>query len=141
MSIESNNGFGAEGAKANTSYNNQQVNNEFAMPVGRFEQKQEVVKDIIQDAKHSDELVDREDTRRAAEALIIVAQNLNQDLQFSLESPETKNPVIQVVDRESGDIIRQIPSEEFLKLASRMQSLTQDEQIDSATGFLIDSRV
>lgn len=81
------------------------------------------------------------DSVQAAEALLQVARNLNQDIQFSLEAENIDVPVIKVIDRETGDVIRQIPTDDFLKLAGRMQDLNDNEQIESATGFLIDSRV
>lgn len=96
---------------------------------------------IAEQAKSSDNEVDTQDTVQAAEALLRVAQNLNQDIQFSLQEAPNSTPIIHVIDRATGDVIRQIPSDDFLKLAGRMQSLTQNEQLDSATGLLIDSRV
>lgn len=96
---------------------------------------------MAEQAKRSENEVDIQDTVQAAEALLRVAQNLNQDIQFSLQETPNSTPIIQVIDRATGDVIRQIPSDDFLKLAGRMQSLTQNEQLDSATGLLIDSRV
>lgn len=141
MSIESNIGFGTESVMSTSNYKKPEASVDDANIASGVAQEQATAQQIAQEVKRSDERVDIEDSRRAAEALIKVAQNLNQDIQFSLDASQTGSPVVQVVDRESGAIIRQIPSEEFLNLASSMQSLTDDDQIDSATGLLIDSHV
>jgi flagellar protein FlaG len=47
--------------------------------------------------------------------------------------------VVTVLDSDSGDVIRQIPSEEILVLAKRIQELQQD--IGSSVGVLIDNQV
>ncbi|OSM06106.1 putative flagellin FlaG [Magnetofaba australis IT-1] len=41
-------------------------------------------------------------------------------LQFSIEE-ETEDVVVRVVDRETDEVIRQIPSEEMVNFAKRMQ--------------------
>ncbi len=40
-------------------------------------------------------------------------------------NPETNEVVIRVVDRESGEIVRQIPGEDFLKLTQRIAEFNQ----------------
>ncbi len=137
MSIDSNNSFAIESLLLKSPASRA----ESGIELGQSEQEKAAQAEKIQQVQSSEAVVDSESQKQVAEALLRVAQNLNQDIQFSLESSQTSTPVIQVVDRTSGDVIRQIPSEEFLQLAGRIQSLTQDEKIDSATGLLIDSRV
>ena len=47
-------------------------------------------------------------------------QSIQRDLQFSVDK-ELDRTVIKVVDRDSGDIIRQIPEDIFLELARRLK--------------------
>jgi flagellar protein FlaG len=65
-------------------------------------------------------------------------QGQNRNLAFSIDE-NTKRSVVTVLDSDSGDVIRQIPSEEILVLAKRIQELQQD--IGSSVGVLIDNQV
>lgn len=62
----------------------------------------------------------------------------NRDLQFTIDE-ETKRSVVTVKDSQSGDVIRQIPSEEVLKLAERIQDLQQD--VGASVGVFINNQV
>lgn len=62
----------------------------------------------------------------------------NRNLAFSVDE-QTKRAVVTVKDAQSGDTIRQIPSEEVLRLAERIKDLQQD--VDSSVGILFDNRV
>ncbi|MCC5880385.1 MAG: flagellar protein FlaG [Idiomarina sp.] len=81
-----------------------------------------------------------DDIAEAAEAFAELAQNMNRDLRFSV-SNDLEQPIIRVIDRSSGEMIRQIPSEEVVELALKIRQFNSDETYDSATGLLIDSRV
>lgn len=59
-------------------------------------------------------------------------------LEFT-SSKEDGRTVIKVVDRQNDEVIRQIPSEEFVKLATRISDLT--EKLSSAQGLLFESKV
>ena len=59
-------------------------------------------------------------------------------LNFSVDENSGK-PVVKVVDFDTKDVIRQIPGEEVLKMASAIKRLQED--LGSATGLLIDSKV
>jgi flagellar protein FlaG len=65
-------------------------------------------------------------------------QTQNRNLAFSIDD-ETKRSVVTVKDSESGDVIRQIPSEEVLALAERIQDLQQD--VGDSVGVFINNRV
>ena len=58
------------------------------------------------------------------------AQNLQRSLQFSIDESSGRT-VIRVVDRETQEVIRQIPEQEVLALAARLKTsagvLVQDE--------------
>lgn len=47
------------------------------------------------------------------------AQSIRRDLSFSLQN-ETGNVVVAVTDSQTGELIRQIPSEEALKISERI---------------------
>lgn len=51
-----------------------------------------------------------------------VVQSISRDLNFSLDD-STGNLVVKVTDTKSGDLIRQIPSEEALNLAKRLDEV------------------
>ena len=48
----------------------------------------------------------------------------NHNLEFSVD-PGTKEPVVRVVDTETGEVIRQIPSKETLEIASSIDQFLQ----------------
>lgn len=81
-----------------------------------------------------------EDIAQAAESFAELAQSFNRDLRFNVEQ-ELDTPIIRVIDRSSGEMIRQIPSEEVVELALKIRQYNSDDSYDSATGFLIDSKV
>lgn len=51
---------------------------------------------------------------------------------------ESGRVVVKVIDKESNDVIRQIPSEEFIKVAKRINDLSNE--LDSAQGLLFESK-
>lgn len=62
-------------------------------------------------------------------------------IHFSLV-PELDRPVIQVIDAETRQVIRQIPSEEMLLMSKRLQSLAQEQgERISLSGLLFDGQV
>ena len=65
-------------------------------------------------------------------------QGQNRNLTFSIDE-NTERSVVTVLDSDSGDVIRQIPSEELLVLAERIQELQQD--VGSRVGVLINNQV
>ncbi|QJT36776.1 flagellar protein FlaG [Aeromonas media] len=62
-------------------------------------------------------------------------------IHFSLV-PEFDRPVIKVIDAESGQVIRQIPSEEILQMNKRLQEMGQNQGDGSGlSGLLFDDQV
>jgi flagellar protein FlaG len=64
-----------------------------------------------------------------------ISQNVQRSLLFELDE-DTGDTVVTVKDKASGEVIRQIPSEEMLELSKRLKAL--NEGLDS-TGVLLKS--
>jgi flagellar protein FlaG len=65
-------------------------------------------------------------------------QSNNRQLNFSVDEGSNKQ-VVKVTDAQSGKIIRQIPSEELLKLSERLQDL--QTEVGTAVGLLFNKQV
>lgn len=65
-------------------------------------------------------------------------QSSNRQLNFSVDKGSNKQ-VVKVTDAVSGEIIRQIPSEEVLKLSERLQDL--QTEVGTAVGLLFNKQV
>lgn len=74
----------------------------------------------------------------AAQEVEAFLQVQNRNLAFSVDE-STQRSVVTVKDSESGDVIRQIPSDEVLRLADRIKDLQED--IGSSVGVLFNKRV
>ncbi|NMH59665.1 flagellar protein FlaG [Alteromonas ponticola] len=79
--------------------------------------------------------VDFETAAQQVEAFMKVQ---SRNLSFSVDE-ETNRSVVTVKDGESGKIVRQIPSEEVLRLAERIQDLQQD--VGRSVGVLFSNKV
>ncbi len=71
--------------------------------------------------------VDKDDREASAGELIEPIQRINEamrprGLEFEL-SEESSRVITRVIDRESGEVIRQIPAEEVLKIAERLEEM------------------
>ena len=65
------------------------------------------------------------------------SNNIRQrNLEFSVNE-ELGRTIVKVVDSETGKLIRQVPSEELVELAERIEAQTQ--QSENSVGYLIDS--
>lgn len=65
-------------------------------------------------------------------------QSLNRHLSFSVDDTSNRT-VVSVVDQSSGDVIRQIPSEEILRIAEKIKDLQND--VGSAVGILVNKAI
>ncbi|MDN4500883.1 flagellar protein FlaG [Alteromonadaceae bacterium BrNp21-10] len=65
-------------------------------------------------------------------------QSQSRNLNFSIDEA-SKRSVVKVTDVETGDVIRQLPSDEVLKLAARIQDLQSD--VGAAVGVLFNKAV
>ncbi|MHB1591890.1 MAG: flagellar protein FlaG [Sulfuricella sp.] len=60
--------------------------------------------------------------KQAIEMINKTIQTLSRNLEFSVDK-ESKENVVKVVDTDTGDVIRQIPSEETLQIAKALDQL------------------
>ena len=65
-------------------------------------------------------------------------QTSTRQLSFSIDDNSART-IVSVVDQASGDIIRQIPSAEFLKIAEKLKTLDTDR--GSAIGILVNKQI
>jgi flagellar protein FlaG len=63
--------------------------------------------------------------REAVDQINDYVQTVQRDLSFSMDD-ESGRTVISVIDSGSGELIRQIPSEEVIALAAHLQDMNQD---------------
>nr|WP_252736166.1 flagellar protein FlaG [Aestuariibacter sp. A3R04] len=84
------------------------------------------------------EVQNLDDVEVAAREVEAFLQVQNRNLAFSVDE-ETKRSVVTVKDSESGDVIRQIPSDEVLRLAERIKNLQED--VGSSVGVLVNNQV
>ena len=69
--------------------------------------------------------VDFAQISEAVSSINKIVQNIQRDLSFNLDE-DSGETIIRVVDSESGELIRQIPSEEALAIAIQLRDLQQD---------------
>ena len=81
--------------------------------------------------KGNEEPVDREQLEDVVHQLQEFVGALNRDLEFAVDEESGRN-VVKVMDKESGELVRQFPSEEVLDLVSKLSE---------AAGNLIDAKV
>lgn len=67
---------------------------------------------------------DAKTVRQAVEEMQSRVQMVRRDLQFTIDE-DTQEVVIKVLDRESGEVVRQIPSEEVLAMLKRMREWSE----------------
>lgn len=89
--------------------------------------------------------MDKADIEKQAQELQERLDNLSKlkgwTINFRL-IPEFEQPVIKVIDAETKQVIRQIPSEEMLLINKRFQSMEQSgNTISSLAGLLFDGQV
>ena len=65
---------------------------------------------------------EQESTADLVERLRSQMQNIQRDLSFSVDD-STGDVVVRVIDGDSGKIVRQIPSEEILRLTERLDEM------------------
>ncbi len=80
---------------------------------------EDVSKSSAKEAPQAPEKVEA-DLDKAVASINDYVQSIQRDLQFSVDD-ELERTVIRVVDRDSGELIRQIPEEVFLDLARKLK--------------------
>ncbi len=85
---------------------------------------------IINDPENStnrqSQQLSESELRSAADDANKVLQQSQNNLEFSVDS-DTDMTVVKLIDSETGDVIRQIPSEQMLKIANSIQELQQGQ--------------
>ncbi|WP_160106524.1 flagellar protein FlaG [Pseudomonas izuensis] len=72
----------------------------------------------VKDESKSDQ-VEQEKLKMAVQEIEKFVQSVKRNLEFSIDEPSGK-VVVKVIASESGEVIRQIPNEEVLKLANSL---------------------
>ncbi|GLR70783.1 flagellar protein FlaG [Agaribacter marinus] len=107
--------------------------------VAELPQKQAIEKKLKENLGSADTNA-REENIDISEAIGGVSEFLRTtgtELAFSVDS-DTSKQVVTVRDKQSGDVIRQIPSEEVLDFAARVQELAADPT--NTVGIIINGR-
>ncbi|PKM37375.1 MAG: hypothetical protein CVV06_06250 [Gammaproteobacteria bacterium HGW-Gammaproteobacteria-10] len=78
------------------------------------------------DGKQTDNLISLEDVKQLAEQGNKVLAEAQRNLQFKVDET-TNQVVVSVVDQKSGEVLRQIPSDEVLALAKRLKELDGEQ--------------
>jgi len=81
--------------------------------------------------QESTQEVSEEQVKEVVEQLNNHAQAVNRDLHFSVDDDSGKT-VIKVINSETAELVRQIPSEEVLRLSKTIQ-----ETIEGNTGIIV----
>lgn len=132
--------------------NASQVGQNFAVPrtdtartSPTVEDTQETVQQATKDLSVSAEIEEQESVDVSAEQIETAVSQLsefvqssNRQLNFSVDQGSNKQ-VVKVTDAASGEVIRQIPSEEVLKLSERLQDL--QTEVGTAVGLLFNKQV
>ena len=107
-------------------------------------EKKEKVIDTVQQVKQEGQ--EKQTEAKASEKSVAeVVEEMNQSdairstsLQFVIEE-RGEPPVVQVVDRDSGEMIRQIPSELVVKLSKALDEMA--DKNSERTGILLDQQI
>ncbi|WP_048329355.1 flagellar protein FlaG [Stutzerimonas stutzeri] len=100
-----------------------------AAPVGLARRDTQLI-DNYQASTHGDSLKEKnestsvsiESANSAAQAFKSFVQDIQRNLDFSVDD-SSGQVVVKVIDGESGKLIRQIPSEELLRLSERLEDM------------------
>lgn len=101
---------------------------------------QQQAKDLLASAeieKRESVDISAEQIETAVSQLSEFVQNNSRQLNFSVDEGSNKQ-VVKVTDSESGKVIRQIPTEEVLKLSERLQDL--QTEVGTAVGLLFNKQ-
>ncbi|WP_100642157.1 flagellar protein FlaG [Alteromonas facilis] len=90
------------------------------------------------DIERGEQQSDRETVEQASREIEQFLQSQNRNLSFSVDQ-NTQRSVVTVTEADSGDVIRQIPSDEVLRLAERLREFQTD--VGSSVGVLFNNQV
>jgi len=77
--------------------------------------------------------INRVEVNGAVSSLNDAVQNIQRGIEFSVDD-ESGRSVVRVVDRETGDVIRQLPAEDVLKISRHIQEFIETRQTSSDAG-------
>jgi flagellar protein FlaG len=77
----------------------------------------------------------------AVESANEIGQMLKRKLNFSIDSG-TERVVVKVIDEESGEVVRQVPPQEMLRIAAHLKRLREmnDEVMSAVKSVILDLR-
>jgi len=109
-----------------------------------LQEKKDKVIDTVQQVKQEGQLK-KEDSKSGEQSVADVVEEMNQSdairntsLQFVIEE-RGDPPVVKVMDKDSGEMIRQIPSELVVKLSKALEEMADNK--GNTSGFLFDKQV
>lgn len=76
----------------------------------------------VQAVKPAAEVPDVDQVKQATELINRTIQTLSRNLEFTVDEESQEN-VVKVVDKDTGEVIRQMPSEETLRIANALDQL------------------
>lgn len=76
----------------------------------------------VQAVKPAAEAPDVDQVKQATERINKTIQTLSRNLEFTVDEESQEN-VVKVVDKNTGEVIRQMPSEETLRIANALDQL------------------
>jgi flagellar protein FlaG len=82
-------------------------------------------KDLPQQAQEKETTASSSELRDAVSQINEFVQSVQRDLSFSMDEASGRT-IIKVIDSESGKLVRQIPSEEVLALATYLQDVNKE---------------
>ncbi|NPV42741.1 MAG: flagellar protein FlaG [Firmicutes bacterium] len=88
-------------------------------------------KEVLVESENNKEEISDEELQESINTLNKTLEVIDKRYEFSIHE-ETDRPVVRVYDRNSGDIIKQIPPEEVLNILTKIRELI---------GIFIDERV
>ncbi|WP_102795742.1 flagellar protein FlaG [Bowmanella denitrificans] len=100
--------------------------------------RSELAGKLPEEVKVEETAADKESIETAVQDVRDFVQAQNRNLNFAFDEGSNRS-VIKVTDAQSGDVIRQIPSEEVLKLAERIKEL--QSEVGAAVGVLFNKSV
>lgn len=86
------------------------------------EAPKDVIKDTQKDTRKDPFKVTREDAESLAEVMNKVSELFNRQLHFEVFE-ETDRLYVQIIDKETKEVIKQIPPKEMLELSARIQEM------------------
>ena len=74
---------------------------------------------------HTEQVQEPQELHKAVREINEFVQNVQRDLSFNVDETSGRT-VIKVIDRDSGDTVRQIPTEEVLVIARHIRSVSDE---------------